>query len=340
MPASLCVERARAISVSAGWRSSYDATDVASKAAVDHTLDLVTFTPPAGWIVEEKTGGIGNYTVLTRASSSSYCRIAIYSGTPASSDLDASFDTEWTSVALQTIDRVAAPKPTMRTVGNVRAAVGGATSTVQGQPVLGMLIVLDAGASVVSMLVITPTVAAFDAYSAEVQAMLSTLVVRRVGAPPQPPTTNGGTSLVVPAPNRRIVVADLIGEWGRNDGINTTYVDRATGVYAGTDSLHFTDAWVITTEGGISTDFFGLENGRTIAATSTGLVALSPTGILTIRRTNERRYVLRGWLELPTMTVMKLNGPWPDANIPANILSDPEQGWNLDQTWVRLAKAR
>jgi hypothetical protein len=111
-------------------------------------------------------------------------------------------------------------------------------------------------------------------------------------------------------------------------------------VYAGTDSLHFTDTWVITAGGRISRDFFGLDNGKKIADTSTGVVSFSATGLLIIKFTGERWYVLRGWLDAPAMTVMKLNGPWPDANIPANILSNPEQGWNLDQTWVRLAKAK
>ena len=50
---------------------------------------------------------------------------------------------------------------------------------------------------------------------------------------------------------------------------------------------------------------------------------------------NMQRYVFRGWLDLPDMTIMKLNGPWYDDPIPSNILSNPEQGVNLDQTWVR-----
>ena len=263
------------MAVVVGWQC----VGVPSAAAAASTLDLVTFTAPAGWTVEDKGGGIGKHVVLTRVSNTSYCRIAIYSSTPASVNLNASFDAEWTSVALQTIDRVPTPTPTMRTVGNTRAAVGGATSRVQGQPVLGMLIVLDAGTSVVSMVVITPTVAAFDAYSADIQAMLSTLVVRRVGASSEAPATNSETKLVVPAPSRRMVVADLVGEWGRNDGINTRLVDRGTGVYAGTDSLHFTDTWVITAGGRISRDFFGLDNGKKIADTSTGVVSFSATGL-------------------------------------------------------------
>ena len=143
--------------------------------AAARTLDLVTFTPPPGWTVEERAGGIGKHVVMSRSSATSYCMIALYSSTTGSSTLEASFAAEWKSVALQTIDPVPAPTPTIRTVGNTRAAVGVATSKAQGQPVMGLLIVLDAGSSVVSMLVLSPSTAAFDAYNTEVQAMLSGL---------------------------------------------------------------------------------------------------------------------------------------------------------------------
>jgi len=64
-------------------------------------------------------------------------------------------------------------------------------------------------------------------------------------------------------------------------------------------------------------------------------VTLSAAGILVIKTTTERRYVLRGWLEGPNMTVMELFGPWYEY-IPADILTNPEQGTNLDEKWVRL----
>ena len=67
---------------------------------------------------------------------------------------------------------------------------------------------------------------------------------------------------------------------------------------------------MIASNGAISLDFFGLQNGRKIVEKSTGVVTLSNAGVLVITMTNERSYVLRGWLEGPTMTVMTLNGPW------------------------------
>lgn len=140
----------------------------------------------------------------------------------------------------------------------------------------------------------------------------------------------------MPPPPRTVVIADLAGQWGRNDGITTTYVDRDSGAYAGTDSLHFTEEWVIGANGTISLDFHGLQNGRRILEKSTGTVTLSADRILVISMTNEQRYLLRGWLEGPGMTVMTLNGPWYEDGIPPAILTNPEYGTNLDKRWVRL----
>lgn len=316
------------------------AAQPASAAAAARTFDLVTYTAPKGFTVVEKKEG-GGRVELTKASATSYCIVAIYSSTPASSDLEASFAAEWEAVALKTIDAVDAPEPTTRKVGNTRAAVGSATSTAGGQPISAMLIVLDAGASVLSMVVLTPTEDAFEAYEAEVESMLSGMVVKHVkrteeapaGVAVAAPQTDGGR-LVIPAPTRTITVADLAGEWGQNDGITTTYVDRYTGAYAGYESLHFTNKWTITSQGGISLDFFGIQNGKKISEKSSGTVTLSG-GVLVIKMSNTQRYVLRGWLERPEMTVMTLNGPWYDDPIPANIFTNPAQGTNLNQNWVR-----
>ncbi|MEO6002989.1 MAG: hypothetical protein ABIZ04_06355 [Opitutus sp.] len=319
------------------FASCWFSTVAAHAAPAERLLDLVTFTPPADWKVEETGIGMAQRVVMTRASSTAYCMVALYASAPASTDLVTSFAAEWKSVALRSVDAVAAPAPDLRTVGNARAAVGGATSTVQGQPVLAMLIVLDAGTSVVSMLVLTPSVATFEAYNSDVQALLRSVSVRRVDAPAVNPAQTNGGRLVIPALTRPLTIADLAGTWGRNDGITTTYVDRYSGTYAGSDSLHFTEEWIITSRGEISLDFFAIRNGKKILEKSTGSVTVSAAGILAIKMSNEQRYVVRGWLVGPKMTVMTLNGPWYET-IPPEILSNPEQGGNLDKNWVRLAR--
>jgi hypothetical protein len=203
----------------------------------------------------------------------------------------------------------------------LRVAAGAAVSTAQGQPIVGLLLVVDAGPRVMSILILSPSFGSLEPYRAEVDTILGTLTIRGQSAPPR----------------HQPSIAELAGAWGRNDGINTRYVDRSTGAYAGTDSIHFTEQWEIGAGGTIALDFYGIHNGRRIAEKSSGTVTLSSEGILVIRMTNEQRYVLRGWEEAPDMTVMTLNGPWYES-IPPEILANPAQGANLDQRWVRLRR--
>jgi len=70
----------------------------------------------------------------------------------------------------------------VREVGSLRVAIGAAPSTAQGQPIVGLLIVVDAGARVVSILVLSPSFDSLDPFRAEVDTILGTLAVRRVEA--------------------------------------------------------------------------------------------------------------------------------------------------------------
>ena len=285
------------------------------------TLDVATFTVPPGWHVETRGSGDGQHVVMSKAAAGSYCMAVVYASVAASNGLDASFASEWARVALQTLDPVATPRPAITQVGPLRVAAGAAASTAQGQPIIGLLLVVDAGARVVSILILSPSFGSLEPYRAEVDTVLGTLTIRGQSSPPL----------------RLLSIADLAGAWGRNDGINTRMVDRSTGAYAGTDSIHFTEKWEIGAAGTIALDFYGIHNGRRIAEKSSGTVTLSSDGVLAIRMTNEQRYVLRGWEDAPDMTVMTLNGPWYDS-IPPEILSNPAQGANLDQRWVRVRR--
>jgi hypothetical protein len=58
--------------------------------------------------------------------------------------------------------------------------------------------------------------------------------------------------------------------------------------------------------------------------------------VLMIKNRNLSKYVIRGWLELPNMTIMEVCGPWyNDDVIPNEIFTNPAQGANLDKKWAR-----
>jgi hypothetical protein len=150
----------------------------------------------------------------------------------------------------------------------------------------------------------------------------------------QPEVRNG--KLIVPAPSRQLTIADLAGEWGEDASrVSTTYVDRSTGDYRGTDNLSFRSKMAFTASGGYLNDFFAIRNGRKEIDKTVGTFRIDGS-VLSIRQKGTAKYVIRGWLELPDMTILVVCGPWfDDQEIPANIFSNPDQGANLNKTWVR-----
>lgn len=175
------------------------------------TFDRVTYTAPEGWKVVEETGR--GLVSISRLEANSYCLVAIYASQPASGDLAASFSAEWKNVALQSIDPMPEPTHTVGDVGNTRAALGGGEATIKGEPATAALIVLDAGASVVPIAILSSSTEAFAACNDEVKAMLAGLVVVRADATPAEPAPGAdGGKLVIPPPPP-LTLTDLAGEW-------------------------------------------------------------------------------------------------------------------------------
>ena len=90
-----------------------------------------------------------------------------------------------------------------------------------------------------------------------------------------------------------------------------------------------------TRNGGYLNDFFAIRNGQKIIDKTVGTFAVNGR-VLSIKHKGTAKYVIRGWLELPDMTILRVCGPWFDNDvIPENIFTNPEQGANLNKDWVR-----
>lgn len=304
------------------------------------TFDRVTYIAPNGWKVEETGRG---FVSISRLGADSYCLVAIFASQPARGDLAASFAAEWKNVALQTIDPIAVPRHTVTDGNRQRAAMGGTPATIKGEPAAAMLIVLDAGASVVPILILSPSMEALAA-EADVQSLLGSLVVRTadLASPHPPPSANVGKAAVLP-PTRPLTLADLAGEWKNTDSVSTRYVDRYTGAYAGHEHIATNEIWTITAKGVFLGRFRGIHNGKIIIEDSTGVINVSDGRILHIKERSAKSYVIRGWLELPDKTILKLTGPFYDdgipPGIPQHILDDPQHGRNLDQLYFREVRS-
>jgi hypothetical protein len=146
-----------------------------------------------------------------------------------------------------------------------------------------------------------------------------------------------GKLAITPAA-RPLTMTDLAGEWTHKGTSLTRCVDRYTGAFAGDDSLTMRTTWRITANGTIASDSFGVHNGRLFVENTLGRIKLVDN-ILHIRLRGGARakYVVRGWQEGPTTTVLKINGPW-HGDIPQEILDNPDESGSCDQGWIRKAE--
>jgi hypothetical protein len=208
---------------------------------------------------------------------------------------------------------------------------------------LGVIAVVAGGTSIVCLAVARPR--EFEALGGLglVTAVLGSIRAHAAPAPaPGPSVAAPPGKLEIPPPARPLRPADLAGDWKQGESTSiTNYVSASTGAYAGYDSIATRESWAITARGAIKTEFFGVTSGRigtrAVSEKHAGTISLSADGaVLQIQTEGGRRtkYVVRGWLDGPNGTVLKLNGPWY-ADIDPEILADPHKGWNLDSLWVR-----
>ena len=183
-----------------------------------------------------------------------------------------------------------------------------------------------------------------QAYVKQVDAFLGAIDLDKPAAPADnttaaaPAAVDADGNIVIPQPTRQLTIADLVGEWGDNPGrISTTYVNRSDGAYAGTDSLHFTSTWTIDGSGRCTNDFFEVRNGKKFRDVTTGTITIVGR-LISIRHKGTAKYVVRGWLELPGITILKVAGPWFDEQvIPERVFTDfsEDSRFILTAKWVR-----
>ncbi len=304
-------------------------------------LGDVQYTPPKAMKKTLKANIVAFSEV--DQTSGKFCIITLYGATPGTGKPETDFKREWANLVVKNMK--AEPNPaTESTVENGWTAMaGGASVDTDAGKAFALLTVISGGGRTVSILNVfndqsfMPQLAAFS------DSIELGNAVADAPAAQAPANTAAGTSaplrdsagrLIIPMPTRQLTVADLAGEWGQDDGINTRYVYRDTGTYAGADSLHYSSKMTITAGGGYHNDFFGLQNGRKIKEDTSGTVAVE-WPVFFIKQRNTQKFVIRGWLELPDMTILVICGPWyNDDVIPASIFTS-DQGSNLEAKWVR-----
>jgi hypothetical protein len=301
-------------------------------------LGIVNYTPPPGWAKtpKENVVALSDYNQATGR----FCIITVYGATPGTGNPQGDFNREWNNLAVKNMKAEAHPKTDEQKGDGWTAVSGGAEVESEAGKAAGFLTVISGFGRTVSILAVFND----PAYVTQVDAFIRAIDLDKPAAPANhtaasaPASVDADGNIVIPQPTRQLTIADLVGEWGDNPGrISTTYVNRSDGAYAGTDSLHFTSTWTIDGSGRYTNDFFEVRNGKKLRDVTTGTITIVGR-LISIRHKGTAKYVVRGWLELPGITILKVAGPWfDDQVIPERVFTDfsEDSRFILTAKWVR-----
>jgi len=300
---------------------------------------IVQYTPPQGMNKSPKENAVA-FSEFDQATGK-FCIITLYGAAPGTGNAQSDFAREWNNLVVKSFRTAEANPKTEASSEDGWTAIGGGAE-VEGEigKAVAFLTVISGFGQTVSVLGVFND----QTHAGKLNSFISAIEMEKVRAPinnavnpaTTAPTLDRWGNLFIPPPTRQLTIADLVGNWGDNPGrISTHYVYRDTGSHAGTDSLHFTSKWTIDGDGKYVNDFFEVRNGQKLRDITTGTITIVGR-LLTIKHKGTTKYVIRGWLELPDMTILKVVGPWHDSQeIPAEIFSNPEQGENLAKKWIR-----
>ena len=185
-------------------------------AAQRETFDLLSYSPPEGWVKESKE----HIIAFTTTSPGTYCRIVIYESTPGSGNSQQDFKHEWDDLVVRNYK----PDQPPLQVQEQRASewsINAGTSTFQfkDQQSLVMLTTMSDAHTVISLLFLFND----ESYVADIEKFMESVEIVK---PPQ--------SLSQPVTQTESLPSNhppgLIGKWGKSSAVAVgTYASNITG---------------------------------------------------------------------------------------------------------------
>lgn len=307
------------------------------------SLGPIKFVPPKGYAKSAKDHAIV-FSDLNPAEGG-FCFITLYAATPSEGSPAKDFAREWKTRVVEPWGGEANPKTVTEPDNGWTGVAGGTQIDFNGNKAFAFLTVISGFGKSVSVLGILND----NSYLVPLQAFVEKMDIDKTPASSSSTTASATGSasspgplqydsyghLLIPPPTRQLTLADLAGNWGEAASFHQRYVYRSSGAYAGADSLTFKSKMTFTADGGYYNDFYAIQNGKMIKEKTAGSISVNGR-VLSIRQRNTAKYVIRGWLEMPDMTVLEVCGAWYDDDvIPQEIFNNPLQGANLNQQWVR-----
>jgi hypothetical protein len=314
-------------------------------------LGVVQYTSPRGMSKTPKENVVA-FSEFDQATGK-FCLITLYGATPGTGNAKGDFAKEWNNLVLKNFTTAEKNPSTETTSENGwTATAGGAEVTGEVGKAVAFLTVISGNKQTVSILGVFND----QSHAAKLDSFLGAIVMDKVSAPAGPAAGNSASgaaafdadgNLIIPQPSRQITTADLAGAW--IDGPNrmtTEYVYSGSGKSAGRDTTAFQVKTTFKSDGTYSSFFNSVRNKyETEKDTQTGPYSINGL-LLTIqgkgysgKTITTTKYVIRGWLDLPSMTVLELAGPWQDnAPIPEVNFTDfsPASKYRGVTRWIRM----
>lgn len=307
-------------------------------------LGDIKYTPPKGWTKSAKDHAVA-FGDLNPAEKE-FGFITLYAASPSEGSPQKDFAREWNERVVKPWKGESSPKTETQPDDGWTVISGGAPIDFDGNKAVAILMVVSGFGKTVSILGIMNA----NAYLVPLQAFAESIDIDKTplaaaatvgtdsttsASVPGPPKLDDFGRIIITPPTRQLTIADLAGQWAEAASFHQRYVYRSSGNYAGSDSLTYKSKMTLTADGGFYNDFYAIQNGKLIKEKTGGAFGINGR-ILWIKQNNLAKYVIRGWLELPDMTVLEVCGPWYDGDvIPQEIFNNPLQGVNLNSQWVR-----
>ena len=289
------------------------------------TVDVLSFTPPAGWETEQKAGsGPMTMSDVNQAKDIS-CQITVYNGLQSSGDLATDFFSEWTAI-------IGSPLPAVGDVSDEGARIEGVAlaAPVLGQNYYIRLITYSAGEKIATIVVLAPNLEVYEVCSPKIDSFLASVTVnsaaigtQRINSEQQEQTqanhtignpthqserASEGTLPALDNPmwvaewNKSTRMSDLSGEW-RN-------TERDGGTY-------WTATLSIRTDGTFTSSFE--QRGNVTASDENhGTWTLSPRPLLKYAKGSSRPFNILHFTQLPdgssTMSILDSHYPINETN--------------------------
>ena len=258
--------------------------------AQTETLDIIQYTPPAGWAKTYKEGAVV-YSDINKTKDG-YCVLTIYASTASAGSAQKDFANEWNALVVKHFKAEASPKTESQTdpQGWIGTVGGAQIETDGGLKGLALLTVFTGFGKTASILVIfndESYLAQADAFVAAVK-LDKTKALAKTAPPiqndpgtlstrdPFPDKPNRGPQEPLAGPLKNsISMADLAGTWSEGGANVISYVHPGTGNYGGTDTTFFSSWYTIKPDGSFTNSFQGRTANHTVRETSSGTITLS-----------------------------------------------------------------